>query len=53
MLWFYLKYGKSVFMIIQDVMVTLLAGGLLLGLIIVALCFFGAFKSQYVGLPYF
>jgi hypothetical protein len=34
-------------------MVTLIAGGLLLGIIIVALFFFGAFKSPYVGLPYF
>lgn len=34
-------------------MVTLIAGGLLLGLIVVALFFFGAFKSPYVGLPYF
>ncbi len=34
-------------------MVTLIAGGLLLGIIIVALYFFGAFKSPYLGLPYF
>jgi hypothetical protein len=34
-------------------MVTIIAGGLLLGLIIVALYFFGAFKSPYVGIPYF
>ncbi len=34
-------------------MVTLIAGSLLLGIIIVALYFFGAFKSPYVGLPYF
>ncbi|OQW32324.1 MAG: hypothetical protein A4E19_20070 [Nitrospira sp. SG-bin1] len=34
-------------------MVTLIAGGLFLGLIIVALYFFGAFKSPYLGLPYF
>ena len=34
-------------------MVTLIAGSLLLGLIIVALYFFGAFKSPYIGIPYF
>lgn len=34
-------------------MVTLIASGLLLGLIIVALYFFGAFKSPYLGIPYF
>jgi hypothetical protein len=34
-------------------MVTLIAGSLLLGIIIIALYFFGAFKSPYVGLPYF
>ncbi len=34
-------------------MVTLIAGGLLLGLIIVALSFFGVFKPPYLGLPYF
>ncbi len=34
-------------------MVTLIAGSLLLGIIIVALYFFGAFKSPYLGLPYF
>lgn len=34
-------------------MVPLIAGGLLLGIIIVALYFFGAFKSPYLGLPYF
>ena len=34
-------------------MVTLIAGGLLLGTIVVALYFFGAFKSPYIGLPYF
>jgi hypothetical protein len=34
-------------------MVTLIAGGLLLGIIIVALYFFGAFKSPYLGIPYF
>ena len=33
-------------------MVTLIAGSLLLGLIIVALYFFGAFKSPYIGIPY-
>ncbi len=32
---------------------TLIAGSLLMGLIIVALYFFGAFKSPYLGLPYF
>ena len=32
---------------------TLIAGSLLLGIIIVALYFFGAFKSPYLGLPYF
>ena len=34
-------------------MVTLIAGSLLMGLIVVALYFFGAFKSPYLGLPYF
>ena len=34
-------------------MVTLIAGGLLLGIIMIALYFFGAFKSPYLGLPYF
>lgn len=34
-------------------MVSLIAGSLLLGIIIVALFFFGAFKSPYLGLPYF
>ena len=34
-------------------MITLIAGGLLLGLIFVALFFFGAFKSPYIGIPYF
>jgi hypothetical protein len=38
---------------LQDVMVTLIAGSLLLGIIIVALYFFGAFKSPYLGIPYF
>lgn len=32
---------------------TLIAGSLLLGIIIVALYFFGAFKSPYLGLPVF
>ena len=32
---------------------TLIAGSLFLGLIIVALYFFGAFKSPYIGIPYF
>ena len=32
---------------------TLIAGSLLMGLIIVVLYFFGAFKSPYLGLPYF
>ena len=34
-------------------MVTLIASSLLLGLIIMALYFFGAFKSPYLGMPYF
>ena len=34
-------------------MVTLIAGGLLLGIIMIDLYFFGAFKSPYLGLPYF
>ena len=34
-------------------MVTLIAGSLFLGLIIVALYFFEAFKSPYIGIPYF
>lgn len=34
-------------------MVTLVAGGLLPGSIILALCFFGAFKFPYLGIPDF
>jgi hypothetical protein len=34
-------------------MVTLIASSLLLGIIIVVLYFFGAFKSPYIGLPFF
>ncbi len=34
-------------------MVTFIAAGLLIGVIIVALYFFGAFKSPYIGLPFF
>lgn len=34
-------------------MVTVIASGLLLGIIIVALYFFGTFKSPYLGLPFF
>lgn len=34
-------------------MVTFIAAGLLLGIIIAALLFFGAFKSPYIGLPFF
>ena len=34
-------------------MVTFIATGLLVGVIIVALYFFGAFKSPYIGLPFF
>lgn len=34
-------------------MVTLIAGSLFLGIIVVALYFFGAFKSPYLGIPYF
>ena len=33
-------------------MVTFIAAGLLLGIIIVGLYFFGAFKSPYIGLPF-
>ena len=34
-------------------MVTFIAAGLLLGAIIVTLFVFGAFKSPYIGLPFF
>ncbi len=34
-------------------MVTFIAAGLLLGTIIVTLFVFGAFKSPYIGLPFF
>jgi len=34
-------------------MVTFIAAGLFMGIIIVALYFFGAFKSPYIGLPFF
>ena len=42
-----------VFAALGIAMPVLIAGGLLLGIIIVALYFFGAFKSPYIGLPYF
>ena len=34
-------------------MVTFIAAGLLMGIIIAGLYFFGAFKSPYIGLPFF
>lgn len=34
-------------------MVTFIAAGLLLGGIVLTLFFFGAFKSPYIGLPFF